>query len=231
MLGIILLRAGVACILDTRTISGMPMNALTDRQREILAFVHEHRERYGRTPTGPEIARRFGFSHHSTAYQHLRQIEAKGHLRLEQTGKSRPLRITAQSRKRRGRSWVRLGNIPAGPLDYLAGEEVEHLERLDDLLPTLQPGDFFLQVDGDSMEGAGLLHGMTVVIRPGREPKDGDICAAWIEGEGGTLKRVFREGKNLRLAPENPRHPERTLPAEQVSLQGVLVLALDVRRY
>src|SRR5690606_2133478 len=66
---------------------------LTPRQRQILESLHAHLARPGRTPSGPEIARRFGFSQPASAYQHLRQIAAKGYLRLEQTGKNRLLRI------------------------------------------------------------------------------------------------------------------------------------------
>jgi SOS-response transcriptional repressor LexA len=35
----------------------------------------------------------------------------------------------------------------------------------------------------------------------------------------------------VRLVPENPRHAERSLPAEHVRVQGVLVMALDVRQF
>lgn len=205
---------------------------LSPRQRRVLDLIQHHLEKTGRPPTGPELAEHLGISHQS-AYRYLKTLEQKGYIALEQPGERKPLqiRMLGPARLLLRTAWPRLGNIPAGPLDYLAGEEVEPLERLEDLLPDLQPGDFFLVVDGDSMEGAGLTDGMSVVIRPGRTPRDGDICAVWIEGEGGTLKRLFREGATVRLVPENPRHTERTLPAEQVQVQGVLVMALDVRQF
>jgi repressor LexA len=208
------------------------MSPLPAGQRRVLDLIQQFTERTGRPPTGPELAERLGVTH-QTAYRYLRTLEQKGYLALEQPGQRKPLqiRLLGPARLLLQTAWPRLGAIPAGPLDYLAGQEVEHLERLDDLLPDLQKGDFFLEVDGDSMEGAGLLDGMTAVVRPNRQPKAGDICAVWIDGEGGTLKRVFREGRDVRLVPDNPRHVERTLPAEQVRVQGVLVMALDVKQY
>jgi repressor LexA len=205
---------------------------LPPRQRRVLDLIQQHLEKTGRPPTGPELAERLGVSHQS-AYRHLRTLEQKGFLALEQPGERKPLelRLLPPARLLLQTAWARLGAIPAGPMDYLAGEDVEHIERLQDLLPALQPGDVFLEVDGDSMEGAGLRDGMTVIVRPGLEPRPGAICAVWIEGEGGTLKRVFREGPTVRLVPENPRHHERAIPAEQVRIQGVLVMALDVRQF
>lgn len=205
---------------------------LPPRQRRVLDLIREHLDASGRPPTGPELARAMGVTH-QTAYRYLHTLAEKGFLALEQPGQRKPLQIKllGPARLLLRTAWPRLGTIPAGPLDYLAGEQVGYLERLDDLLPALQPGDVFLEVEGDSMEGAGLHDGMTVVIRPGRQPRDGDICALWIEGEGGTLKRVFRQKDQVRLAPENPRHPERTLPAEQVHIQGVLVMALEVKGF
>lgn len=207
---------------------------LTPRQRQILAFLHAHLERHGRTPSGPEIARRFGFSQPATAYQHLRQIAAKGYLRLEQTGRNRLLRIALLEPARRllEPAWPRLGTIPAGPLTPFADappEGFETVRTLTDLLPELRPGDFFLDVDGDSMLEAGLEPGMTAVLRPGLPERPGAICAVWVDGEGGTLKRVYDHGATVELVPENPRYEARTYPAERVRIQGVLVTALAIR--
>jgi repressor LexA len=206
--------------------------SLTPRQRRVLDEVHAAIERAGRPPSGPELAARLGVSAQS-AYRHLQALEEKGYIALEQTGVRKPLavRLLEPARLVLQTGWARLGSIPAGPLDYLVGEDVEQVERLEDILPSLQPGDVFLEVDGDSMVGAGLVHGMTVVVRPGRTPRPGDICAVWVDGEGGTLKRIYREGASVRLVPENAAHAERTLPAEQVLVQGVLVMALDIRQF
>jgi repressor LexA len=207
------------------------MPPLTNRQQQILDFVREHQERYGRTPSGPEIARRFGFSHPSSAYQHLRQIEAKGFLKLEQTGTNRLLRITLgdEARQPLTLSWPLLGGIPAGPLMPAASDDVEQIRSLQDLMPDLRQGDYLLTVEGDSMVGAGLEDGMTAVLRPGRPERPGAVCAVWIEGEGGTLKRVFDHGDTIVLVPENPAYEPHTYPADQVRIQGVLVSALMVR--
>jgi SOS-response transcriptional repressor LexA len=56
--------------------------------------------------------------------------------------------------------------------------------------------------------------------------RQGDICAVWVEGSGGTLKRVFREGATVRLVPENDAYEEAKHPADQVRVQGRLMAAV-----
>ena len=204
---------------------------LTQKQRAVFDFLVSFQERNGRTPTGPEIAAHFGYNDPSPAYQHLQLIERKGYLRIVRQGRKSPLRITLTrlGEQLTGQHWPLLGSIPAGPLDMALGEENERVAKVEDLLPMIRPGDYFLHVEGDSMVNAGLEEGMTVLLRPEQRPRQGDICAVWVEGEGGTLKRVYLERNQVRLVPENDRYQPMIYPADQVSVQGVVVAAMSIR--
>ena len=81
------------------------------------------------------------------------------------------------------------------------------------------------------MIGAGIREGAMVQIRPEVEPSDGDICAVWVVGDGGTLKRVFLEGETVRLVPENERYAPQEISADRVRIQGVLVAMVDVSTF
>lgn len=203
---------------------------LTDKQREILDFLVSFQRDYGRTPSGPEIADAFDYSDHSTVYQHLRAIARKGYLDVVQSGRRSPLRITITPKTERllRKGWPLFGTIPAGPLSTVLAEDVEMLEGIEDLFPMIREDDYFLTVEGDSMIGAGLEEGMMLLMRPVSDIKPGTICAAWVEGEGGTLKRVYPGDGMLRLAPENDRYEEKSYPADQVRIQGRLVAALTL---
>jgi SOS-response transcriptional repressor LexA len=52
-----------------------------------------------------------------------------------------------------------------------------------------------------------------------------------VDGEGGTLKRVFYEGEMIRLLPANPRYEAKSYLADRVRIQGVLIAALAVQRF
>lgn len=203
---------------------------LTARQRAVFDFLVSFQERNGRTPTGPEIAAHFGYNDPSPAYQHLQLIEKKGYLRIDRQGRKSPLRITLTRLGEQlvGQHWPLLGSIPAGPLEMALGEEEAQVAKVEDLLPMIRPGDYFLRVEGDSMVKAGLEEGMTVLLRPNQPLRQGDICAVWVEGEGGTLKRVFQEKTMMRLVPENDRYRPMVYPADQVHVQGVVVAAVRI---
>jgi len=70
------------------------------------------------------------------------------------------------------------------------------------------------------MTGAHIQEGDVVVLEY-REPRDGDVVAALIDGET-TLKRfVLREGQPY-LKAENPAYPD-LVPATELIVQGVVV--------
>src|ERR671914_3090809 len=68
------------------------MDALTERQSEILRLVRELTEISGYPPTRAEIAERMGFRSVNAAEQHLRALEKKGAIEIS-SGASRGIRV------------------------------------------------------------------------------------------------------------------------------------------
>ncbi len=87
-------------------------------------------------------------------------------------------------------------------------------------------GRFLLQASGQSMTGAGIEDGDQLLVVADPSPPDGTIVAALIGGERVTVKRLFREGDNVRLRAENGEHRDIVAPAEEVEVQGRVVLIL-----
>jgi SOS-response transcriptional repressor LexA len=69
---------------------------------------------------------------------------------------------------------------------------------------------------------------MTVLMRPGEKPNPGDICAVWVDGDGGTLKRVYPGDKTIQLMPENDEYDPMEVDTDRVRIQGVLVATVDI---
>jgi repressor LexA len=95
-----------------------------------------------------------------------------------------------------------VGEIAAGgPL--LAEENIEDYVGV----PETLSGDFLLRVKGDSMVNAGILDGDIVVVRRQQDARNGDIVVA-LAGEDesadeATVKTFYRDGRRVRLQPEN----------------------------
>lgn len=192
---------------------------LTPRQREILDFVRASFRESGFSPTFAEIQAHFGFGSPATVTSHLDLLEKKGAIHRS-AGHGRTIRLTEPVEQRHVLDIPLLGAIPAGvPLD-----QVEMHDRLitfdaDLLRVPRNARTFALKVQGDSMIGAGILDGDTVILEHGVPAGAGDIVAACIDGEV-TLKRlVVREGEPF-LKAENPRYDD-LVPAYELRIEGV----------
>ena len=119
------------------------------------------------------------------------------------------------------------GRIAAGlPIEALrdSGESVE--------VPAAMLGGgehYALEVAGDSMEGAGILDGDTIIIRRGDTADNGSIVVALVDENEVTLKRLRRRGNSIALEAANPRYETRIFGPDRVKVQGRLVGL--VRRY
>ncbi|HWX49894.1 MAG TPA: transcriptional repressor LexA [Roseomonas sp.] len=88
---------------------------------------------------------------------------------------------------------------------------------------------YALEVAGDSMEGAGILDGDTVIIRRDDTADSGAIVVALVDEAEVTLKRLRRKGNSIALEAANPRYETRIFGPDRVKVQGRLVGLL--RRY
>ncbi|MCA0754879.1 helix-turn-helix domain-containing protein [Paenibacillus sp. N4] len=86
---------------------------------------------------------------------------------------------------------------------------------------TVKDGDYFyLIVKGDSMKEEGILEGMRVLVKSQRHCEHGKIGVVIVNGDEGTLKRVFYEGDTIVLQASNRDIPPRILPIYDVRIQG-----------
>lgn len=120
-----------------------------------------------------------------------------------------------------------LGAIAAGQpiqVEASAPETTDDWVELPDSVIKARGALFALRVKGDSMIDASVLNGDVVVLRQQETANDGEMVAAWIEGdEETTLKYLFREGRNVRLQPANPAYQPIIRPANKVRINGRVV--------
>lgn len=113
------------------------------------------------------------------------------------------------------------GEIKAGE-PFPAEEEILDYEWVN--YENLGPGEYFcLRVRGDSMIGANIPHGSTVVVRKQQVVRHGDIAVVWVRGEGATIKRIRFINGFVVLQPENPEHEPRFFKPEQLVILGRVV--------
>ncbi len=113
------------------------------------------------------------------------------------------------------------GRIAAGtPIEALR----DHSNFVDVPASVLGRGEHYaLEVEGDSMEDAGILDGDTVVVERSEAAETGNIIVALVDDEEVTLKRFRRHGKSIALEPANTAYETRIFPPERVKVQGRLI--------
>jgi repressor LexA len=186
---------------------------LTDRQKEILAFILRMAEERGFPPTIREIGEEMDIASTNGVNDHLKALERKGYLtRGEQqsrslvpTKRARLILGLGQSPKKDANmiDVPLLGRVAAGaPL--LATENIEDSVRIDSFLLGGAGGKevFALRVKGESMIDDGIYDGDFLFVRKAPSASPGDIVVALIEDEA-TVKRYFPEGDKIRFQPAN----------------------------
>jgi repressor LexA len=200
------------------------MDALTDRQSEILKLIRELTEVSGYPPTRAEIAERMGFRSVNAAEQHLRALEKKGAIEIS-SGSSRGIRVLdARAGAKLGRllELPVIGRVAAGS-PILAEEHVQGSYQVDPNLFTPR-ADYLLRVRGLSMRDAGILEGDLLAVHRTEEARTGQIVVARLADEV-TVKRLRRRGHAVQLLPENPDFEpiEVDLRSEPMTIEGIAV--------
>jgi repressor LexA len=196
------------------------MSYLTERQRDILQFIRDHRRKTGVAPTHREICEAFGYSSYGTVYKHLSLLEKKGLIRRDANQKRGVELIEPETAADDSmRQLPFFGYIAAGrPLEVVPSDDTiavpDHL--------TSRGENYVLKVRGDSMIEDGIHDGDFVIISPRTVAETGEMVVANVAGEV-TLKRFYREKNRVRLQPANSEMaPIYALP-EDVAIQGVVV--------
>jgi repressor LexA len=193
----------------------------TQRQKDILDYITRFSERNRYEPSYAQIARHFGVKSRATIAKHIAALERRGLLTRTHEDGSFALSVKVDDPDALCQVKL-LGRIAAGtPLDVVESDETLSVPRF--LLGRVKPERVYaLRVKGDSMIDEHICDGDIALIENRTEARDGEIVVALlIEENQATLKKLYRRGNNVELHPANSQLQPLTLPASQVSVQGI----------
>lgn len=193
------------------------MSKRDEKRAEILEFVTNKVTEEGYVPSVREICKAVGLSSPATVHYHLNQLCEEG-LISKEPNKKRVIRLSNQTS---GTSFVKIpvvGRVTAGQ-PILAQEDIEDYIQV--------PADqirgretFALTVRGDSMINAGILDGDIIIVLRTPVAEDGQIVVALL-GDEATVKRFYRDGRRIRLQPENDAYAP--IYADEVQILGKVI--------
>ena len=205
---------------------------LTRKQSELLTYLSDHMQQHDVPPSFDEMRDALGLASKSGVHRLVSGLEERGYIR-RLANRARAIEILKPVTAAAGGVVTRavetasnlvslplLGRIAAGtPIEALS-DPTNHLE-----IPVSMVGSgehFALEIVGDSMVGAGILDGDTVVIQRAETARHGEIVVALINQQEATLKTLLKEPGRVGLEAANPRYETRYFSTGEVEVQGKL---------
>jgi repressor LexA len=222
---------------------------LTAKEKMVLEFIEAFQVESGICPSYQEIKEHFGFASFNSVQNYLKQLIAKGYLRVPLNQK-RAIQILHSASSLQSRLSLDTPKISAGlshPPLLQSNEEVLSLPLLGKVaagqpLESLKHDEFIkipaemvrhgsktfaLKVEGDSMINEGIFSGDTVLVQQQSHADNGDIIVASVDNES-TIKRFYlrserKGGVKIELRPANDTMQSLWYSPEDVQIQGILV--------
>lgn len=166
-------------------------------------------------PSISEVMKLLGLSSRSSAHYVVSKLVEEGVIGKDKEGKLIPVPAAIPL----------VGHVRAG-FAAPAEEELADTITIGEYLLRRPEASYLLEVEGDSMEGAGILSGDLVIFERGHDYKPGDIVVALTE-DGYTLKYLRRRGNSYFLQAANDKYPD--IHPQEGQIIGVVTAT--VRKY
>lgn len=194
----------------------MIIQELSKKQSQVLQFIQKYYQKYGKSPTLPEIATDLNVSSKGTVTEHLGALEKKGFIKRI-PGTYRGIVLTDEDT-----ASVEIplkGYVAAGsPITAVEGFETVKVPKR--FVSNANKRYFALEVQGDSMIEDGIYNGEVIIVEQRNTANNGDLVVARDEDGGVTLKYFYKEHNRVRLEPRNGQY--QPLYLENCQIIGLL---------
>lgn len=181
----------------------MKNNKINDTLTKTINIIKLHIDKNGYPPTVRELMEYLDVKSTSTIAYYLDKLEEMGKIRRD-SNKNRAIELVLDRKIEKLKH-----NIVKIPLigEAAAGTPILAVENFEDVYEL--PDDMFngsdlfmLRIKGDSMINAGIFNGDKIIVKRQNNADNRDIVVAMLNGSV-TVKRFFKEEKQIRLQPEN----------------------------
>ena len=218
---------------------------LTKKQKNLLLFINKKLRSTGVSPSYEEMKNSLNLKSKSGIHRLISALEERGFIRrlahkaralevikLPETASANDIYnsfspsvikggLDQENLKKNINEIPVLGQIAAGTPIEAIQNEVSRVALPESLSKN---GEHFgLKVSGDSMVGAGINDGDTIVVKKTNTANNGQIIVALIDDHEAMLKRIRKKGKVIALESANKRYETKIFGPDRVKVQGVLV--------
>ena len=218
---------------------------LTKKQKNLLLFINKKLRATGISPSYEEMKESLNLKSKSGIHRLISALEERGFIRriahkaralevikLPETASANDIYNSFSPSVIKGGLDDKNTNGDAAEIAVLgkiaAGTPIEAIQNEVSRIPLPnnleKNGEYFgLKVEGDSMIGAGINEGDTVIIKKTSTADNGKIVVALIDDHEAMLKRIRKKGKIVALESANKNYETKIFGPDRVKVQGVLV--------
>ncbi len=207
---------------------------LSEKQLSILNFVQDYVSDNGISPTIEDVKIGCNLSSKSVVSYNLNILEKNGYLDRKK-GLARSITSTRDHENEEIINVPIVSNISAGtPLELYSSDEIYNNQinsyasiKLSKKMFKSIKNLIGLKISGDSMKGDSIMDGDIIILDCNNistnDIKNGDIVAARIDEDAGTLKRIFIKKNKIELRPSNKLYSSIFTNKTNVKIDGKVV--------
>ncbi|MDQ3089374.1 MAG: transcriptional repressor LexA [Acidobacteriota bacterium] len=198
------------------------MQPRTRRQKEVLDYITRFIENHGFEPSYQQIAMSLGVASKGGIAKHIGQLEKQNFITRRRENGIFKLELRSASSIADFVCEIEWLDVPKNKT--LAEDwENELLFVPKFLLNNQTPKSLrAFRVPNDAMLEEHICEGDIALIQEKSFARDGEIVVALTQNKRAVLKKFFRNGASVELRPANPQYDSIVLPADKVSVQGIL---------
>ena len=207
---------------------------LSEKQVSILNFVQDYVSENGISPTIEDVKIGCKLSSKSVVSYNLNILEKNGYLDRKK-GLARSIKSTKDNENEEIIEVPIVSNISAGtPLELYSADEIYHNQKnsyesikLSKKMYRNITNLIALKISGDSMKEDSIMDGDIILLDCNsistNDIKNGDIVAARVDEDAGTLKRFFLRKNKIELRPSNKLYSSIFTDKTNVKIDGKVV--------
>ena len=207
---------------------------LSEKQLSILNFIKDYVSDNGISPTIEDVKIGCQLSSKSVVSYNLNILEKNGYMDRKK-GLARSIKSTKDYENEEIIEIPIVSNISAGtPLELYSSDEIYHNQKnsyesikLSKKMYKNKTNLIALKISGDSMKEDAIMDGDIIILDCNNvstnEIKNGDIVAARVDEDAGTLKRIFLKNNKIELRPSNKYYSSIFTNKTNVKIDGKVV--------
>ena len=201
---------------------------LTIKQRELLDYLSEYKDKHNHSPSYDEIRIAMRLKSKSGIHRIVSALEERGFIK-KLANRARAIEIIRPINEYNQKNLNNSSTVEI-PLygKIAAGTPIEAIANIEKTIPVpnnfIGNGSYYaLEVSGDSMINKGIMDNDIAIIEKRNSAENGKIVVALIRKEEATLKILSYNEKKIILEPANKNYKSQIYAQNEVEIQGILV--------